>query len=104
MILEFHNASRLRKPQERSILSKLVAFGNVGSPFVRFMLSLTDGAEDFSLVFLMTVQIQEASYILDIHVVRLFFSLDSQEVYTLVEDVIGITGFVLDFSSVNVYT
>ena len=86
------------------MLSILVAFGNVGSPFVRLLLALTDGAEYLTLVFLVMVQVQEAPYILDIHIVRLVFILDSQEVNTFVEYVIGIAGFVLDrlFSSVNV--
>ena len=96
MILEFHDTSRLGKLQECSMLSILVAFGHVGSPFFRFMLSLTDGTEDFTLVFLLTVKVQEVSYILDIYVVRLLLMLNSQEIDTIIENVICIAGFVLD--------
>ena len=78
------------------MLSILLAFGNMGSPFFRLMLALTYGAEDFTLVFLLMVKVQEVSYILDIHIVRLLLMLNSQEVDTLVEDVIGIASFVLD--------
>ena len=97
MLLEFHHTSRWWKLQESSMFSILVAFGNVGSPFVRFMLALTDGAEDFTLVFLLAVKVRGVSYILDIYIVRLLLMLNSQEIDTLVEDVIGVAGFVLDW-------
>ena len=61
------------------------------------MLVLTYGAEDFTLVFLLVVKVQEVSYILDIYIVRLLLMLNSQEIYTLVEYVIGVAGFVLDW-------
>ena len=77
MILEFHNASTLRKLQERSILSELVALGHVGSPFVRLMLSLTNGTEDLTAINLLIVEVQETAGILDIYVVRLVLILDA---------------------------
>ena len=78
VILELHDTSRWWKLQERSILSELVALGHVGSPFVRLILTLADGTDDFTSIHLLVVEIQETADILDIYVVRLLLVLDAQ--------------------------